>query len=111
VRPALRYCDSAFAFHGGTEMTLDQIVAEVGRLGAPLVLLTGGEPMLQRELPELARRLLERRVPRDDRNFGRPSAGSLPDGRRARHRRQDAGSGSRTATAGAAARSCGLATR
>jgi 7-carboxy-7-deazaguanine synthase len=52
------YCDSAFAFHGGTEMTLDQITAEVARLGAPLVLLTGGEPMLQRELPDLARRLL-----------------------------------------------------
>ena len=39
-------------------MTLDQIVAEVARLGAPLVLLTGGEPMLQRELPALAARLL-----------------------------------------------------
>jgi 7-carboxy-7-deazaguanine synthase len=52
------YCDSAFAFHGGKEMSLDQIVAEVARLGAPLVLLTGGEPMLQRELPELAGRLL-----------------------------------------------------
>jgi 7-carboxy-7-deazaguanine synthase len=52
------YCDSAFAFHGGTEMTLDQIMAEVTRLGAPLILLTGGEPMLQRELPELAGRLL-----------------------------------------------------
>jgi 7-carboxy-7-deazaguanine synthase len=53
------YCDSAFAFHGGTEMTLDQITAEVARLGAPLVLLTGGEPMLQRDLPELAGRLLQ----------------------------------------------------
>jgi 7-carboxy-7-deazaguanine synthase len=53
------YCDSAFAFHGGTDMTLDQIMAEVGRLGAPLVLLTGGEPMLQRDLPELAARLLD----------------------------------------------------
>ena len=52
------YCDSAFAFHGGTDMSLDQITAEVARLGAPLVLLTGGEPMLQRELPELAERLL-----------------------------------------------------
>jgi len=52
------YCDSAFAFHGGKDMALDQIVAEVERLGAPLVLLTGGEPMLQRELPELATRLL-----------------------------------------------------
>jgi 7-carboxy-7-deazaguanine synthase len=53
------YCDSAFAFHGGRDMTLDEIVAEVGRLGAPLVLLTGGEPMLQKELPSLAARLLE----------------------------------------------------
>ena len=52
------YCDSEFAFHGGQEMTLDQIMAEVVRLGAPLVLLTGGEPMLQRELPALARRLI-----------------------------------------------------
>jgi 7-carboxy-7-deazaguanine synthase len=52
------YCDSAFAFHGGRDLTLDEIVAEVDRLGAPLVLLTGGEPMLQRELPALARRLL-----------------------------------------------------
>jgi 7-carboxy-7-deazaguanine synthase len=52
------YCDSAFAFHGGTDMSLDQIMAEVDRLGASLVLLTGGEPMLQRELPELAGRLL-----------------------------------------------------
>ena len=52
------YCDSAFAFHGGSDMTLDQIVAEVDKLGAPLVLLTGGEPMLQKELPALAERLL-----------------------------------------------------
>jgi len=52
-------CDSAFAFHGGTDMTVADIAAEVARLGAPLVLLTGGEPMLQRELPALARRLLD----------------------------------------------------
>jgi 7-carboxy-7-deazaguanine synthase len=52
------YCDSAFAFHGGQELTLDQITAEVDRLGARLVLLTGGEPMLQREMPALAARLV-----------------------------------------------------
>ena len=52
------YCDTAFAFHGGKDMTLDDITREVVRLGAPLVLLTGGEPMLQRELPALAARLL-----------------------------------------------------
>jgi 7-carboxy-7-deazaguanine synthase len=52
------YCDSAFAFQGGQDLTLDEILAEVERLGAPLVLLTGGEPMLQRELPALAGRLI-----------------------------------------------------
>jgi 7-carboxy-7-deazaguanine synthase len=52
------YCDSPFAFQGGRDMSLDEIEAEVRRLGAPLVLLTGGEPMLQKELPALAERLL-----------------------------------------------------
>jgi 7-carboxy-7-deazaguanine synthase len=52
------YCDSAFSFYGGRELTVDEIVAQVAGLGAPLVLLTGGEPMLQRELPALATRLL-----------------------------------------------------
>jgi len=53
------YCDSAFAFHGGREMTPEAILAEVSALGAPLVLLTGGEPMLQREIARLAQLLLD----------------------------------------------------
>lgn len=53
------YCDSAFAFQGGTEMSVPQIVAEVERLAAPLVLLTGGEPMLQRDIGSLAAALLD----------------------------------------------------
>jgi 7-carboxy-7-deazaguanine synthase len=53
------YCDSAFAFHGGRDMSLPEILAEVDRLGAPLVLLTGGEPMLLRDMPSLAARLVE----------------------------------------------------
>jgi 7-carboxy-7-deazaguanine synthase len=53
------YCDSAFAFHGGNEMTLPEILAAVRALGAPLVLLTGGEPMLQREIGGLAELLLQ----------------------------------------------------
>jgi 7-carboxy-7-deazaguanine synthase len=52
------YCDSAFSFYGGSEMSLEAILAEVGRLGAPLVLLTGGEPLLQREIGALAEQLL-----------------------------------------------------
>ncbi|HEY0708731.1 MAG TPA: radical SAM protein [Polyangia bacterium] len=52
------YCDTAYAFYGGRDMTLADILAEVKRLGAPLVLLTGGEPMLQREIVALADLLL-----------------------------------------------------
>src|SRR6185436_7860931 len=52
------YCDTEYAFQGGEELELDEIVARVQAAGARLVLLTGGEPLLQRELPELAARLL-----------------------------------------------------
>ena len=39
-------------------MSVAEILAEVEELGARLVLLTGGEPMLQREIGDLAARLL-----------------------------------------------------
>lgn len=54
------YCDTAYAFYGGREMALDEIVSEVEALRTELVLLTGGEPMLQREIGTLAERLLAR---------------------------------------------------
>jgi len=41
------YCDSAFAFHGGTERTLEELLAEVRATGLRWVLITGGEPLLQ----------------------------------------------------------------
>jgi len=55
-----RYCDTAYAFHGGREMSRVEILAAVAAHPCKFVLLTGGEPMLQRELPELARDLLAR---------------------------------------------------
>jgi 7-carboxy-7-deazaguanine synthase len=55
-----RYCDTAYAFHGGRDLSRAEILAEVARHPTKFVLLTGGEPLLQRELPELARDLLER---------------------------------------------------
>ena len=54
------YCDTAYAFHGGRDMTRDEILAEVARHPSKLILLTGGEPLLQHELPVLARDLLAR---------------------------------------------------
>ena len=52
------YCDTAYAFTGGAERSVAEVLAEVAGLSPRLVLLTGGEPLLQRELPELAERLL-----------------------------------------------------
>jgi 7-carboxy-7-deazaguanine synthase len=54
------YCDSAYAFQGGEERSRAEVLAEVARFPCRFVLLTGGEPMLQRELPELVRDLLAR---------------------------------------------------
>lgn len=53
------WCDTPYAFTEGRKMPLDDIVAEVARLGCPLVELTGGEPMLQKEAVPLMARLLE----------------------------------------------------
>ena len=41
------YCDSAFAFYEGERMEIDAVVQRVKQLGAPLVEITGGEPLLQ----------------------------------------------------------------
>jgi 7-carboxy-7-deazaguanine synthase len=52
------YCDTTYAFAGGQDMSVEQIIAEVKRFALPFVLLTGGEPMLQAEIVPLAERLL-----------------------------------------------------
>jgi 7-carboxy-7-deazaguanine synthase len=54
------YCDTGYAFHGGKDLSRTEILAEVARHPARFVCLTGGEPVLQRELPDLCRDLLER---------------------------------------------------
>lgn len=60
------WCDTAYAFHGGTKHSLDEVLSRVKELSAGqngagdvrLIEITGGEPLLQTETPELARRLL-----------------------------------------------------
>lgn len=56
------WCDTEYAFFGGRDLSVDQIMNEVDRLGGTcrLVELTGGEPLLQHDIGELAERLLER---------------------------------------------------
>ena len=53
------WCDSEFTFTGGTTMTLDQIMVEVEKYNCDLVELTGGEPLLQHEIYQLATMLAD----------------------------------------------------
>jgi 7-carboxy-7-deazaguanine synthase len=41
------YCDTEYAFQGGTWMELEQILATVAKFGARYVTVTGGEPLVQ----------------------------------------------------------------
>ena len=53
-----QYCDTTYAFEGGVELDLEQIVSRVRESGIPLTELTGGEPLLQEESYILSSRLL-----------------------------------------------------
>lgn len=64
------WCDTAYAFHGGSKMTVEEVTERVqdlsrvasdaapGAARVTLVELTGGEPLLQAEVIPLAERLL-----------------------------------------------------
>jgi 7-carboxy-7-deazaguanine synthase len=41
------WCDTTQAFHGGTRMAREDVLAKALSFGTPLVELTGGEPLLQ----------------------------------------------------------------
>lgn len=50
------WCDTKYSFDGGTEVSVDEIV-ESAR-DERYICITGGEPMIQKEFPELLDRLL-----------------------------------------------------
>jgi 7-carboxy-7-deazaguanine synthase len=53
------WCDTEYAFYEGRKMTIDEVVAAVDSYGCSMVEITGGEPLLQREVFPLMSRLLE----------------------------------------------------
>lgn len=42
------YCDTAYAFHGGTPRELSSVLEDVAAYGAHFVTVTGGEPLAQK---------------------------------------------------------------
>lgn len=49
------YCDTAYAFHGGEKLAVADVLARVDELGHRMLLVTGGEPLLQPAVVELMR--------------------------------------------------------
>jgi len=56
-----QYCDSEYAFSGGTVMALGAIMDRVDELGVPHVTVTGGEPLAQPNVIDLLQRLVDGR--------------------------------------------------
>jgi 7-carboxy-7-deazaguanine synthase len=55
-----RWCDTPYAFTGGQKRPVGDVVAEVERFDCKVVEITGGEPLLQRDVYPLIDQLLER---------------------------------------------------
>jgi 7-carboxy-7-deazaguanine synthase len=53
------YCDTEYAFSGGGNMTLDEILAKVASYGTRYVTVTGGEPLAQKACFDLLRMLCD----------------------------------------------------
>jgi 7-carboxy-7-deazaguanine synthase len=53
------YCDTEYAFTEGQEMSISAILAAIASFPTKLVLVTGGEPLLQQDVSSLFQALLE----------------------------------------------------
>jgi 7-carboxy-7-deazaguanine synthase len=54
-----RYCDTAYAFHGGAWREIDDVVSEARASGSRRVCVTGGEPLAQKNCLKLLERLCD----------------------------------------------------
>jgi len=53
------WCDSEYTFYGGEHISVDDLVTQVQALGCPLVEVTGGEPLAQKEALQLVAKLCD----------------------------------------------------
>jgi 7-carboxy-7-deazaguanine synthase len=52
------WCDTPYAFHEGSRMSVDDVIEKVRTYGCDVVEITGGEPLLQKEVYPLMERLI-----------------------------------------------------
>jgi 7-carboxy-7-deazaguanine synthase len=54
------WCDTAYAFYEGVDLTLEDIMFQVENFSLPLVEITGGEPLMQENVYPLMNSLLDK---------------------------------------------------
>jgi 7-carboxy-7-deazaguanine synthase len=73
-----RWCDTAYAFHGGERLGRAALIARMEAFPCRRGCLTGGEPLLQPELPALCGELLDRGWSLSVETGGHRDLGALP---------------------------------
>ena len=67
-----KWCDTQYAFYEGKDMEIEEIVKEANKSGLRWICLTGGEPLLQKDVYKLIYRLM------DEHNVLIETNGSIP---------------------------------
>ena len=75
-----RYCDTRYAMTGGEEKSVAELADAAAASGVRLVEITGGEPLIHAETPELARELQRRGLEVMIETNGSLPIGTLPEG-------------------------------
>ncbi len=52
-----KYCDTEYAFYEGRDLTIEEILNEIKKIGCNLIEITGGEPLVQLESLDLMKTL------------------------------------------------------
>ncbi len=74
------WCDTPYAFHEGTKMSVEEVLEKVRAYGCDVVEVTGGEPLLQKDVYPLMERLLGEGRTVMLETGGHRSASSVPAG-------------------------------
>lgn len=74
------YCDSEYAFYEGKKMSLKEIISEVKKYNCRNILITGGEPLLQTNTPDLMNYFLKEGYQVAVETGGNRDLAVLPDG-------------------------------
>ncbi len=73
-----KWCDTEYALARGKVMAIDDILLEIGKFNCPNICVTGGEPLIQKDITRFIQKLLDRQYFVSVETGGSISIESLP---------------------------------